>query len=295
MPGEVVEPKDPAQPIATGDPTSLVGDMKGGAKGFDFKQALPDDLPDEFSMLKGKSFEDMFDSYKNLRAKMTEQGNRVTALEAANQELQEAAAKAQKGAGTKPPETEPQIDTSAFYQVRDQYLETGEVSKEFLDAAAKRGVKVDPETVLRFFEWQRFERQNMAKTLAGHAGGKVTVEEVDQTINWLKSGESPFSAAEIAGFDGMYQRGNYAFFDMVVEEFKKATGDKGFQRGGQQFGGERVRGRPVAAADTAGFKSAQDFQAQLLAVRGDPNLSPFEKRVKEKELVERRKKQHGET
>jgi hypothetical protein len=289
MPGEVVEVKTGEEPIVLGAPTPS-GEPPtpaAGAAEFDFSRPLPDNLPEELGSLKGKTFQDLIDSQKSLRGTLTERSDRIKALETENTALGKKVPKPGEE-----PAAEPLINADAFYAARDEYLESGEVAEGFLEAIARDGVRVDRDTALRFFEWQRFEANNMATVLSGHTQGKATVDQVKDCMTWLKSGESPFSPQEIKGFDSLYGRGNYSFFDTVLDEFGKTFGQAPYRR--EQFGGKRVSGRPVESVDAGAFKDSADFTAQMLAVRNDPATSPFEKRQNEKALIARRKKQHGE-
>lgn len=271
---EIIEKK-------TGDePISLDANEPAPAKspGFDWKGTLPDDLPDSLKSLKGKTFNDLAESQNSLRKTLQERADTIKALEAAAKE---------PGEATTPGEIDPEF----FQQSVNEYLETGEVGEDFLIAVQERGVRVNRETILRFFEWMKFEKVNMVENLSKYTQGRMTPEDVSQVMDWLKSGDSPFTADEAKGFDAMYSRGNYGFVDVLGEEFSKAV-NNGYRHKGTQ--GPKIRGRPIDTAGDQGFKNAEDFQSQMLAVRADGKLSPFEKKQKQSELVQARRRQHGE-
>jgi hypothetical protein len=288
--GEIVEPKEGVTP-APDAPVKLTDAPVSSPPPdtFDFNTVLPDNLPEEFASLRGKTFKDLFDSHQSLRKTLGDRSDKITALEASVQDLQGKVPKeGDKGAQ---PDL---VSTDVWLAIREEYLQTGEVPEEALTAIEKRGVMVDRDTALEFLEWQRFAHDNLAKKLAAHTEGKVTEEQATQVMRWLRSGQSPFHAEELKGFDRMSKRGNLGYFDMVVDEFQKAVQAGAVHPGAAPFGGQRVSGRPVTTPDQERFKSSADFQAQLLNVRRDPKLSPFEKRQKENELIAARKRQHGE-
>lgn len=273
MPGEVIDQKTGNDPVVLDPDNPAPKDTA-----FDWSGNLPTNLPDSLKSLDGKTFQDVADSQGSLRKKLQEQADEIKGL---------------KSKTTDPP-PEPKatdIDPSVFQGAINEYMETGEVGEDFLEAVADRGVRVDQATVLRFFEWMKFEKTNMIANLSKHTDGRMTTEDVSQIMDWLKSGDSPFSAEEAKGFDAMYARGNYGFIDTLSDEFSKAV-DNGYRHKGTT--GPKIRGKPIDTAGDQGFKNADDFQAQMLAVRADPKLSPFEKKQKQTELIQMRRRQHGE-
>lgn len=271
MPEEVIEKKTGDEPIV------LTGDA--APEPFSWDNKLPDNLPDHLKSLSGKKFSDLADSQASLRKTLQERSDRIKELEAAAKDP------------TKKDDPPGEIDAQMFREEVKSYHETGDVSEEFLKAVEERGVRVDRATILKFFEWQRDARKGMVKNLSEHSKGTVTEEEVQQMMDWLESGDSPFSPAVASGFDEMYQDGNFSFFDTLSKAFGEAV-QGGYRHKG--FGGLRVKGKPIQTVDSQGFESAEAFQSEMLKVRADPKLSPFERRQAQHELVQRRRRQHGE-
>lgn len=271
---EVIEKKTGDEPITLG------GDPPEEPQAFDWATELPENMPEHLKSLKGKSFQDLADSQASLRKTLQERADKIKSLEDA------AAAPPKEGDAPKG-----EIDPAIFHQAVAEYMETGEVAEGFLEQVQDRGVRVDRDTILRFFEWQSFERTNMIENLSKYTKGTASPEDVQKMFDWLKSGDSPFSKEEAAGFDAMYKKGNYAFMDTLSQEFSGAV-EGGYKH--SKFPGPRVRGKPIDTPEGGDFTNTEDFQQQLMAVRADGKLSPFERKSKEKALITRRRRQHGE-
>lgn len=290
MPGQVLEPEPTPAPAPIKVTDAPV--VPATPPAFNPDAVLPDSLPEELASLKGKTFKDLFASHQSLRKTLGERADKITALEAEKTALQAKVPK--EGEQTPAPQTEI-VGTDVWLAIRDEYLETGEVPEEALTAIEKSGVLVDRATALRFLEWQKFEHGNMAKKLSLHTKGETSEEQAVEIMRWLRSGQSPFRQSALEGFDDLSNEENLSWFDTVVAKFHEAVQAGAVHPGAGRFAGPRVSGRPVATPDDGAFESAADFQAQLLAVRSDAKLSPFERRQKEASLIARRKRQHGET
>ena len=283
---------DPVVTPTEGDPVVL-GDPPAGtpapAPTFDRKTPLPAQLPEGMEKFKGKSFGDLLDSHQSLQTKLGEQGDQIGQLN----DAVAAGKKAIEEAG-KPKPTQEMVPTEHFYSIRDAYIQSGEVPEEWLGQVEQRGVKVDRETALKFLEFSKWSRGQMVEKLTAYSEGKLESEQVSDVVGWLLSGESPFDAGARKTFDQLYDADNYAWFDTVAEAYGKQFGGERFQPGTSQYGGRKMRGRPISTAGDEGFKDSADFQTQLMAVRADSTKTPAQRRQAERELIAKRQRQHGE-
>jgi len=282
------------------------GDKAAGGAEFDWATPLPGNLPDNLSSLKGKTFKDWADSSGNLRTKMNEQGNQIADLTKANEELQVGLKQAQDQ--NRAPD-DPAVKAAQQEQLRQmaerydaasqEYILNGEVSEEFLEAVDGQPVRVTRDTMLDFFEYQKFKHENMVEKLSHHADrADVTPEVTADIILWLKSGESPFDVDVRKGFDSMYKAENLSWFDTVLEKYDATFGD-GQMHGDQrmqnrhQQNARKIRGRPVVTKDQRGFANAREFQEALIANRADRTITTRQRNAKEAELIAQRDAQHS--
>jgi hypothetical protein len=277
------------------------GEPEVNPSSFSWDTPLPGDLPDALSSLKGKTAKDLADSYSAARSKIGEQGTRINDLTTKNAELQAGLEAAKAAAnGEADPATlaaaKAQADqmTQRYQEATKAYMETGEVDEEFVDAMAGTGVRVDRDTLLAFMEYQRFANNNMVATLAQHAGREdVTPEVVGDIVEWMRSGESPFSQDERKGFDAMMKRNNFNWFDTVLEAYEGGDGDqKPMNR--RQTTKKKVRGRPILTPDQKGFGDTKDFQQALIDNRSDRTKTQVQRDKIERELIARRRAERGE-
>lgn len=291
---------------AAGDAgTGDAGAGGGEAKEFDWSGALPPNLPDSLKQFTGKKFQDIADSAGNAQAKIGTQGTQISDLTKANAELQKGLEEAK--AATRPTD-DPAVQAAAreqmeqmmtrYQQATEEYMQTGEVDEEFLSMVDGQPVRVTRDTMLKFMEFQRFSYGNMVDHLVDHTAREdVTKEVVADVMQWLKSGESPYDVNVRRGFDSMYEDGNYAWFDTVLDKYDAAfAGDSADERisARKKTRTKKVRGRPVTTPTDGKVMTTTQFHEKLIAIRSDKSKTATQRVEAERDLIAVRRKQRGE-
>ncbi len=293
--------------VATGEGEGDAGAGEGApATGFDWAGTLPENLPDGLKQFKGKTFQDIANSAGSAQSKIGEQGTQISALTKANDELQAGLKQAQ---AQNAPADDPVAQAAAeeqrkqmmarYNEASQTYIQTGEIDEDVLAAVEGQGIRVGRDTLLEFMEFQKFRNDQMVAGLTAYAADPaITPEVTSDVMDWLKSGDSPFSLDERKGFDKMAAKENLGWFDTVMQEYNDAFG--GEQAGDHRAANRKktmkktVRGRPVMTPTNKGFKDTRDFQEQLIAIRADQSKTTRQKQAAETDLIARRRAQRGE-
>lgn len=299
---------DPEKNAAVAEPVDLTDDVPkepdAEPAAFDWSAELPlDEFPEGMrDSLKGKTLKDFAADHTKMRQIASKLG-------AKNKELEAAIAKAGDKKGIEDLSDDelaalvtehqdkqivPQVD---YRDVVQTYIETDEVSEDFLDAVETNGARVTREDALDFLQWYKERRlQHIEHITAGAEG----VEGQD-LWDWMESEECTVSKEILKGFNGQAREDDYSWVPLAAKkfnEFLEAGGKVGARRPQDRFSrGPRRRGRPPAPKPGEGDISAEEFSLQwrsLSAQQAAGKITKADELRAKRVLEKRRRRSTGE-
>lgn len=287
--------------VAT-DPVDLTGGEAPPApepEPFDWKAEIPlDKFPEAMrESLKGKTFEGFAADHTKMRQIASKLGVRNKELESelekqSGKKAAEDLSDAELDELLKDRLDKQIIQQPDYQQVVEGFIETGEVSEEFLDAVETGGVKVSREDALDYLEWFRDRRQQLIENLSVAAEG---VEGQD-LWDWIGSEECTLDPEMIKGFNQQARRENdYSWVPLAVKKYNEwlEGGGKQPARGRPgRFAGPTRRGRPPQPKAGEGEISKDDFASEYMKLSRQQARGEISKadEIKAKRVLEQRRR-----
>jgi hypothetical protein len=190
----------PATPPAT-QPAAQPGLNTSPPQTFSWDSPLPSDgLPAELESLRGKTWNDVANSYRELRQQVSKKGTESKSLqekiaehEATIKTLQDKNGQAALGEV---------VQTSLV-----EFFQTGQINDEAIQKITSHW-GVDKQTVSDFYAFLGQKRTAFVDKAAQEIGESGTPEAVMEVMEWVQGAGSPYTEIEQGAFEQAYMRGD---------------------------------------------------------------------------------------